>query len=66
MTIKQWQNIATWRYMKMTVKQLKQIINTLPDNVQVYIEMPNAWEDLNTVIVEHSNEGVRLVLSIKE
>ena len=38
MTIKQWQNIATWRNDHMTVEQLKKIINTLPDNTQVYIE----------------------------
>ncbi len=68
MTIKQWQNIATWKEKKkMTVEQLKQIINTLPDDTQVYIEMPDAWQDLSTVLVEYSDGGtVRLVLSIKE
>ncbi len=50
----------------MTVEQLKKIINTLPDGTQVYIEMPDAWQDLSTVLVEYSEDGTRLVLSIKE
>lgn len=68
MTIKQWQNIATWKdKRKMNVEQLKQIINMLPNETQVYIETPDAWQDLSTVLVEYSDGGtVRLVLSTKE
>jgi hypothetical protein len=50
----------------MTVENLKAIISTLPNDTQIYIEMPDAWQDLNTVLVEYSEEGTRLVLSIKE
>lgn len=67
MTIKQWQHIATEKEKKMTVEQLKQIINNLPNETQVYIETPDAWQDLSTVLVEYSDGGtVRLVLSTKE
>lgn len=50
----------------MTAEQLKKIVSTLPDDTQVYIELPDAWQDLNTVLVEYSEEGTRLVLSTKE
>ena len=50
----------------MTVETLKKIIDALPTDTQVYIEGPNAWEDLRTVIAEYDEEGgTRLVLSTK-
>ena len=66
MIVKHWKILTRWRNNHMTVEQLKKIINTLPDDTQVYIEMPDAWEDLSLVMVEYSEEGTRLVLSIKE
>lgn len=66
MTVKHWKIKTTWRHKRMTAEQLKKIVSTLPDDTQVYIEMPDAWQDLNTVLVEYSEEGTRLVLSIKE
>ena len=50
----------------MTVETLKKIIDALPADTQVYIEGPDAWEDLSTVIAEYDEEGgTRLVLSTK-
>ena len=60
--------IINWRKNKtMTVATLKKIIDALPADTQVYIEGPDAWQDLSTVIVEYDEEGgTRLVLSTKE
>ena len=57
-----------WRKKKtMTVETLKKIIDALPADTQVYIEGPDAWKDLSTVIAEYDEEGgTRLVLSTKE
>ena len=55
-----------WRKKTMTLNTLKKIIDALPGDTQVYIETPDAWEDLSTVIVEYDEEGgTRLVLSTK-
>ena len=51
----------------MTVETLKKIIDALPADTQVYIETPDAWKDLSTVIAEYDEEGgTRLVFSTKE
>ena len=56
-----------WRKKPVTIETLKKIIDALPADTQVYIEGPDAWQDLRTIIVEYSDEETtRLVLSTKE
>ena len=51
----------------MTFETLKKILDALPEDTTLYIETPEGWQDLSTVIVEYSDEGgTRLVLSTKE
>lgn len=60
--------IINWRKKPMTYETLKKkILDALPEDTTIYIETPEGWQDLSTVIVEYSDEGgTRLVLSTKE
>ena len=50
----------------MTIKQLKEIINNLPDETPVLIDADNVY-DLNTVNVEYHSDGRQyLILSVLE
>ena len=41
----------------MTIEQLKKIINSLPDETYVLIDLEDKYNDVETVIVEHHSDG---------
>ena len=41
----------------MTIEQLKKIINSLPDETYVLIDLEDKYNDVETVLVEYHSDG---------
>lgn len=41
----------------MTIKELKSIISSLPDETYVLIDLEDKYNDVETVITEHHSDG---------
>ena len=41
----------------MTIKELKSIISSLPDETYVLIDLENEYTDVETIFVEHHSDG---------
>ena len=51
----------------MTVKQLKEILNKYPDDMNVYVEFYDGWEEyLSKEIVIHKNNTVAFYIQIDD
>jgi hypothetical protein len=51
----------------MTIKDLKSIINSLPDETILLIDFDNEYTDVETIFVEHHSDGrTHIVFSVLE
>ena len=56
-SIIQSENILSKESFSMTIKELKSIINSLPDETYALIDLDDKYTDIETVITEHHSDG---------
>lgn len=51
----------------MTIKELKSIINSMPDETILLIDFNDNYEDVETIFIEHHSDGrTHIVFSVLE